>query len=65
MAFLKKIICLTENESGANMILKKVLPVTVRLICFGLQNNRQVSQDRAVIFASWSHAVHAYNQDYK
>ena len=29
------------------------------------KNNRSFSQDWAVIFASWNHAGHADNQDYR
>ena len=47
------------------MIVEKALPMTVRLMFLVVKNNRQVCQDRAVIFASWNHAAHADNQDYK
>ena len=40
--------------------------MTVRLIIVKLLKiTATVSQDRAVIFSSWNHAVHADNQDYR
>ena len=39
--------------------------MTVRLIVYMVKNNRTSFLGWAVIFASWNHAFHARNQDYK
>ena len=39
--------------------------MTVHLIYLLVKNNREVVSGWAVIFASWNHAFHARNQDYK
>ena len=39
--------------------------MTVRLMMSYKNNRSQFAGLRAVIFASWNHAVHADNQDYR
>lgn len=59
------ILFLASKISNDNLVLEKVLPMTVHLIMLLIKNNRLTSQVWAVIFLSWHHAFHDYNQDYK
>ena len=58
------ILFLTSKISNDNLVLEKVLPMTVHLIMLLIKNNRLTSQVWAVIFLSWHHAFHDYNQDH-